>query len=30
MMIELLSTEDGADIDFDPGRLGVTARTAAL
>lgn len=29
-IIDLLSTDEGADIEFEPVRLGVTARTAQL
>ena len=29
-LVDLLATDDGADIDFDPGRLGLTARTPEL
>lgn len=29
-IIDLLSTDEGADIEFEPARLGVTARTAQL
>jgi plasmid stability protein len=29
-IIDLLSTDEGADIDFEPERLGLTARTAEL
>lgn len=29
-VVDLLSGVEGADIDFDPGRLGLTARTAGL
>ncbi len=29
-IIDLLSTDEGADIDFEPGRLGLTARSAEL
>lgn len=29
-IVDLLSTEEGAEIDFDPDRLGLTARTAEL
>lgn len=29
-IIELLSTDEGADIDFEPERLGLTARSADL
>ncbi|MGL5866957.1 MAG: FitA-like ribbon-helix-helix domain-containing protein [Dermatophilaceae bacterium] len=29
-IVDLLSTEEGADIDFEPERLGLTARSAEL
>ncbi len=29
-MVDLLSTDQGADIDFEPDRLGLSARTAEL
>lgn len=29
-LVDLLSTDEGADIEFEPERLGVTARTAEL
>ena len=29
-IVDLLSTDEGADIDFEPGRLGLTARSAQL
>lgn len=29
-IIDILSTDEGADIDFEPDRLGLTARTAQL
>ncbi|MEO7269175.1 MAG: hypothetical protein ABIW49_08220 [Knoellia sp.] len=29
-LVDLLSGDEGADIDFEPGRLGLTARTAVL
>lgn len=29
-IVDLLSTDEGADIDFEPERLGLTARTAEL
>lgn len=29
-IVDLLTTDDGADIDFEPGRLGLTARSAGL
>lgn len=29
-IVDLLSTEEGADIEFEPDRLGLTARTAEL
>lgn len=29
-IIDILSTDEGADIDFEPDRLGLTARTAEL
>ncbi|MFZ2501584.1 MAG: hypothetical protein WAW88_02770 [Nocardioides sp.] len=29
-MVDLLGTADGADIDFEPGCLGLTARSAEL
>lgn len=29
-IIDLLSTDEGADIEFEPERLGMTARTAEL
>ena len=29
-IIDLLSTDEGSDIDFDPERLGLTARTPEL
>lgn len=29
-MVDLLGTEDGAGIDFEPGRLGLSARSAEL
>ncbi|KOS57571.1 FitA-like ribbon-helix-helix domain-containing protein [Rhodococcus rhodochrous] len=29
-LVDLLSTEEGTDIEFEPERLGVTARTAEL
>lgn len=29
-IIDLLSTDEGADIDFEPERLGLTGRTAEL
>ena len=29
-LVDLLSTDEGADIDFEPERLGLTARTAQL
>lgn len=29
-MVDLLSTDEGADIEFEPERLGLTARTAQL
>ncbi|MFC9555188.1 Arc family DNA-binding protein [Rhodococcus sp. NPDC056960] len=29
-LVDLLSTDEGADIEFEPERLGVTARTAQL
>lgn len=29
-LVDLLSTEEGAEIDFEPERLGFTARTAEL
>lgn len=29
-LVDLLSTDEGADIEFEPGRLGLTARTAEL
>lgn len=29
-IIDLLSTDEGADIEFEPERLGLTARTAEL
>jgi plasmid stability protein len=29
-VLDLLSTDEGADIDFEPGRLGVKARSAEL
>lgn len=29
-LVDLLSMDDGADIEFEPDRLGLTARSAAL
>lgn len=29
-IVDLLSADDGADIEFDPARLGLSARTAEL
>ncbi|GAB92380.1 FitA-like ribbon-helix-helix domain-containing protein [Gordonia rhizosphera] len=29
-LVDLLSSDEGADIDFEPERLGLTARTAEL
>ena len=29
-MVDLLGTDEGADIDFEPERLGLTARSAEL
>lgn len=29
-LVDLLSTDEGADIDFEPGRLGLTARVPEL
>ena len=29
-IVDLLGTDDGADIEFDPDRLGLTARSAQL
>ncbi|KXF57130.1 antitoxin [Rhodococcus sp. SC4] len=29
-LVDLLSTDEGADIEFEPERLGLTARTAEL
>lgn len=29
-LVDLLSTDEGADIDFEPGRLGLTARLPEL
>lgn len=29
-LVDLLASEEGADIDFEPERLGLTARTAEL
>lgn len=29
-LVDLLSTTEGSDIEFEPGRLGLTARTAEL
>ncbi|THJ66013.1 antitoxin [Arthrobacter echini] len=29
-LVDLLGTDDGADIDFEPDRLGLTARSADL
>lgn len=29
-IVDLLSTDEGADIDFEPRRLGLTSRTAEL
>lgn len=29
-IVDLLSTDDGTDIDFDPDRLGLTTRTVEL
>ena len=29
-LVDLLSVDDGADIEFEPGRLGLTERTADL
>ena len=29
-MVDLLGTDDGADVDFEPERLGLAARSAEL
>ena len=29
-LVDLLATDEGADIDFEPGRLGLTARSPEL
>ena len=29
-LVDLLATDEGADIEFEPGRLGLTARAAEL